>query len=57
MVANYKVTNSNTALILVSSANITKGQSYTVYTTTDSVDASSTSVASNATSLGSFTAS
>ena len=57
VVANYKVANSNTALILVSSANITKGQSYTVYTTTDSVDASSTSVASNATSLGSFTAS
>ena len=57
VMANYKVTNSNTALILVSSANITKGQSYTVYTTTDSVDASSTSVASNATSLGSFTAS
>ena len=57
VVANYKVTNSNTALILVSSANITKGQSYTMYTTTDSVDASSTSVASNATSLGSFTAS
>ena len=57
VVANYKVTNSNTALILVSSANITKGQSYTVYTTTDSVDASSTSVASNDTSLGSFTAS
>ena len=57
VVANYKVINSNTALILVSSANITKGQSYTVYTTTDSVDASSTSVASNATSLGSFTAS
>ena len=57
VVANYKVTNSNTALILVSSANITKGQSYTVYTMTDSVDASSTSVASNATSLGSFTAS
>ena len=57
VVANYKVTNSNTALILVSSANITKGRSYTVYTTTDSVDASSTSVASNATSLGSFTAS
>ena len=55
VVANYKVTNSNTALILVSNANITKGQSYTVYTTTDSVDASSTSV--NATSLGSFTAS
>lgn len=57
VVANYKVTNSNTALILVSSANITKGQSYTVYTTTDSVDASSTTLASNATSLGSFTAS
>ena len=57
VVANYKVTNSNTSLILVSSANITKGQSYTMYTTTDSVDASSTSVASNATSLGSFTAS
>lgn len=57
VVANYKVTNSNTALILVSNANITKGQRYTVYTTTDSVDASSTSVASNATSLGSFTAS
>ena len=55
VVANYKVANSNTALILVSNANITKGQSYTVYTTTDSVDASSTSV--NATSLGSFTAS
>ena len=57
VVANYKVTNSSTALILVSSANITKGQSYTVYTTTDSVDASSTTLASNATSLGSFTAS
>lgn len=57
VVANYKVTNSNTALILVSSSKITKGESYTVYTTTDSVDASSTSVASNAISLGSFTAS
>ena len=57
VVANYKVTNSSTALILVSSSKITKGQSYTVYTTTDSVDASSTTLASNATSLGSFTAS
>ena len=57
VVANYNVTNSNTALILVSSSKITKGQSYTVYTTTDSVDASSTTLASNATSLGSFTAS
>ncbi len=57
VVANYKVTNSNTALILVSSSKIIKGQSYTVYTTTDSVDASSTTLASNATSLGSFTAS
>ena len=57
VVANYKVTNSNTALILVSSSKITKGQSYTVYTTTDSVDASSTTLASNATSLGSFTGS
>lgn len=57
VVANYKVTNSSTALILVSSAKITKGESYTVYTTTDSVDASSTTLASNATSLGSFTAS
>lgn len=57
VVANYKVTNSNTTLILVSSSKITKGQSYTVYTTTDSVDASSTTLASNATSLGSFTAS
>ena len=57
VVANYKVTNSNTALILVSSSKITKGASYTVYTTTDSVDASSTTLASNATSLGSFTAS
>ena len=57
VVANYKVTNSNTALILVSSSKITKGQNYTVYTTTDSVDASSTTLASNATSLGSFTAS
>ena len=57
VVANYKVTNSNTALILVSSSKITKGQSCTVYTTTDSVDASSTTLASNATSLGSFTAS
>lgn len=56
VVANYKVTNSNTALILVSSSKITKGASYTVYTTTDSVDASSTTLASNATSLGSFTA-
>ena len=41
----------------VSSSKITKGESYTVYTTTDSVDASSTTLASNATSLGSFTAS
>ena len=57
VVANYKVTNSNTVLILVSSSKITKGESYTVYTTTDSVDASSTTLASNATSLGSFTAS
>jgi len=47
----------STALILVSSSKITKGESYTVYTTTDSVDASSTTLASNATSLGSFTAS
>ena len=57
VVTNYKVTNSNIVLILVSSSKITKGQSYTVYTTTDSVDASSTTLASNATSLGSFTAS
>ena len=57
VVANYKVTNSSTALILVSSSKITKGESYTVYTTTDSVDASSATLASNATSLGSFTAS
>ena len=57
VVANYKVTNSSTALILVSSSKITKGESYTVYTTTDSVDASSTTLASNATSLGSFTGS
>ena len=57
VVANYKVTNSSTALILVSSSKITKGESYTVYTTTDSVDASSTTLASNVTSLGSFTAS
>ena len=57
VVANYKVTNSSTALILVSSSKIIKGESYTVYTTTDSVDASSTTLASNATSLGSFTAS
>ena len=57
VVANYKVTNSSTALILVSSSKITKGESYTVYTTTDSVDVSSTTLASNATLLGSFTAS
>ena len=57
VVANYKVTNSSTALIVVSSSKITKGESYTVYTTTDSVDVSSTTLASNATSLGSFTAS
>lgn len=57
VVANYKVANSSTTLILVSSSKITKGESYTVYTTTDSVDASSTTLASNATSLGSFTAS
>ena len=57
VVANYKVTNSSTALIVVSSSKITKGESYTVYTTTDSVDASSTTLTSNATSLGSFTAS
>lgn len=56
VVANYKVTNSSTALIVVSSSKITKGESYTVYTTTDSVDASSTTLASNATLLGSFTA-
>lgn len=57
VVANYKVTSSSTALILVSRSKITKGESCTVYTTTDSVDASSTTLASNATSLGSFTAS
>ena len=57
VVANYKVTNSSTALILVSRSKITKGESCTVYTTTDSVDASSTTLASNATSLGSFAAS
>lgn len=57
VVANYKVTNSSTALIVVSSSKITKGESYTVYTTTDSVDVSSTTLTSNATSLGSFTAS
>ena len=57
VVANYKVTNSSTALIVVSSSKITKGESYTVYTTTDSVDVSSTTLASNATLLGSFTAS
>ena len=57
VVANYKMTNSSTALILVSRSKITKGESCTVYTTTDSVDASSTTLASNATSLGSFTAS
>lgn len=57
VVANYKVTNSSTALILVSRSKITKGESCTVYTITDSVDASSTTLASNATSLGSFTAS
>ena len=57
VVANYKVTNPSTALIVVSSSKITKGESYTVYTTTDSVDVSSTTLASNATLLGSFTAS
>ena len=57
VVANYKVTNPSTALIVVSSTKITKGESYTVYTTTDSVDVSSTTLASNATLLGSFTAS
>ena len=57
VVANYKGTNSSTALIVVSSSKITKGESYTVYTTTDSVDVSSTTLASNATLLGSFTAS
>ena len=57
VVAHYKVTNSSTALIVVSSSKITKGESYTVYTTTDSVDVSSTTLASNATLLGSFTAS
>ena len=56
VVVNYKVTNSSTALIVVSSSKITKGESYTVYTTTDSVDVSSTTLASNATLLGSFTA-
>ena len=56
VVANYKVTNPSTELIVVSSSKITKGESYTVYTTTDSVDVSSTTLASNATLLGSFTA-
>lgn len=57
VVANYKVTKSNVQLVLVSSSSIVKGQSYTVYTTTSTVDSNAASLASGATELGSFTAS
>ena len=57
VVANYKVSSSSAKLVMVSSSAITKGQSYTVYSTTSSVDANATSVASGATQVGTVTAS
>ena len=56
VVANYKITTSGVQLVLVSNKNIVKGQSYTVSVTSDSVDAASTTAASGASELGSFTA-
>ncbi|MDO5749847.1 MAG: carbohydrate-binding domain-containing protein [Rothia sp. (in: high G+C Gram-positive bacteria)] len=57
VVANYKVSSSSAKLVMVSSSAITKGQSYTVYSTTSSVDANATSVASGAIKVGTVTAS
>ena len=56
VVANYKITKSGVQLVLVSNKNIVKGQSYTVSVTSGSVDAASTTAASGASELGSFTA-
>ena len=57
VVANYKITTSGVQLVLVSNKNIVKGQSYTVSVTSGSVDAASTTTAaSGASELGSFTA-
>ena len=56
VVANYKITTSGVQLVLVSNKNIVKGQSYTVSVTSGSVDAASTTAASGANKLGSFTA-
>lgn len=56
VVANYKITTSGVQLVLVSNKNIVKGQSYTVSVTSNSVDAASTTAASGASKLGSFTA-
>ena len=56
VVANYKITTSGVQLVLLSNKNIVKGQSYTVSVTSDSVDAASTTAASGASELGSFTA-
>ena len=56
VVANYKITTSGVQLVLVSNKNIVKGQSYTVSVTSGSVDAASTTEASGASELGSFTA-
>ena len=56
VVANYKITTSGVQLVLVSNKNIVKGQSYTVSVTSGSVDAASTTAASGASELGSFTA-
>ena len=56
VVANYKITTSGVQLVLVSNKHIVKGQSYTVSVTSGSVDAASTTAASGASKLGSFTA-
>ena len=56
VVANYKITTSGVQLVLVSNKNIVKGQNYTVSVTSGSVDAASTTAASGASELGSFTA-
>ena len=56
VVANYKITKSGVQLVVISNKNIVKGQSYTVSVTSGSVDAASTTAASGASELGSFTA-
>ena len=56
VVANYKITTSGVQLPLVSNKNIVKGPTYTVSVTSGSVDAASTTAASGASELGSFTA-